>query len=78
MGFSSAEVHDHGAPLPPPYLSRHLMSNCLAARDRAHGRLRNSRDALAVKNEKCYLFMDCLTAFFFSASQHMYIQSCVA
>jgi hypothetical protein len=34
MGFNSAEVHDHGALLSPPYLRHHLMSNCLAARER--------------------------------------------
>jgi hypothetical protein len=68
MGFSSAEVHDHGDLLSPPYLRRHLMSNCLVARsvgaNGAHRRLRNSREALAEKNDNCYLLMDCLTTFF--------------
>jgi hypothetical protein len=60
VGFNSAEVHDHGALLSPPYLRRHLMSNCLAARtvgaNGAHGRLRNPREALAEENEN-YLFI---------------------
>jgi len=76
MGFSSAEVYDHWALLSPPCLHRHLMSNCLAActlgANWAHGRLRNSREALAEKNYNCYLLMDCLTTFFQQLSISIY------
>jgi hypothetical protein len=67
-GCSSAEVHDHGSPLSPPYLRRHLKAHCLAARtvgaNGAHSRLRNFREVPLGQNVNCCLFMTCLTTFF--------------